>query len=520
MTGRPTSLAILAVVVALLAPLASADRGDLTVDLARYRGGATQSGELTILYIVDDLDAGTLTDPAPAHEPSTPFLDLQALRMHALEVETRSLTGPGLGPVEQPVPDPTYDANAPPRVTDLQDVQAALATYQPGFQLHVLAMQAPSSYQAGNGAGSFFPMDSAYVRAGAFQQAPSTTQDYLGQDPESSTFWGVHFPAPHVGHQEESGRLDMVLRGDLVVEMNGLSLAVTGPGNRVLSSGTEQVPVAGPVPLYHERNVLLRLFLEDAMLRVSLQGGSPSIQWASPTVEANPGGATTLQGATGSLASDEGAVILHDDAYLLPAGNTLRFAPSEQALALGVQPAPAAATASPSLLGGELSAALVGAGAILSLLVAVGLGLLRRWLAPPTLHAVELALSEGRHGHAARLAGRILRRQPRDQDAALARAVALSKGGRPKAAIRLARRHLGTADPADGSLHYVLGLALLDVGSDAEAHAALDEAVRRTPALHEDVLARRTPSKAPAPRPAPQAPFAVPAPHKEVHGYA
>ncbi|HET6398102.1 MAG TPA: hypothetical protein VFH47_00935, partial [Candidatus Thermoplasmatota archaeon] len=45
-------------------------------------------------------------------------------------------------------------------------------------------------------------------------------------------------------------------------------------------------------------------------------------------------------------------------------------------------------------------------------------------------------------------------------------------------------------DPSDGSLHYVLGLALLDLGKDEEARQALSEAARRTPALAAEVHAR------------------------------
>lgn len=516
-------LALLAValVLAVLAPAASAETGTLQIKEARYQGGAAHVGDLRALFMADTVGAGTLGAPSIDRSQATPFMDLQAARIRALQVTVHTLAGPDVGDLGQPVPDPTVDEQGP-RETLLSHAKATLSTFQPGFQVHVLALDEPARYQARNDAGAFAPLDSIYIRAGAMQEEPTAAEDYLDQDDDAARFWGVHIDAPHVGHEEQSGRVEFTVHGDFVIESYGLSLHATdGDQDVTLFSGVEQTPVAGPVPLYRETSVLLRMFVEDATLRLSTSGGLPTIDWASTATETKPTGATTLQGATGNLQSPDGDILLQDEPYLLPAGNDLHFAPADQALALGVQPAAASVVARG--LDGEMSAALVGAGAILCLLVAVSLGLLRRWLTPPTLHAVETALAEGRHRRAARLAGDILRRQPRDQDAALARAIALSKGGRPHAAITHARRHVGASDPADGSLHYVLGLALLDIGSEAEARVAFDEAVRRTPALRDDVQARTAASQPTAQRPAPAtAPAAFPAssPHKEAHGYA
>lgn len=515
-------LLAVAFALAALAPAASAETGFLEVKEARYQGGAAHVGDLRALVVADTVDSGTLRSPSPGGQPATPFIDLHAARMRALEIPVHTLAGPDAGAFGQPIPDPTADEQEP-RESLLTDAKAALSSHQPGFQLHVLALDAPARYQARSDAGAFSPMKSLYVRAGGMQGEP-TAEDYLDQEEASERFWGVHIDAPHVGHEEQSGRFDTTVRGDFVIEAFGLRLLATDAQGQVsLFSGVEQTPVAGPVPLHRETSTLLRVFVEDATLRFSTSGGLPTIRWASTLTEAKPASATTLQGATGDLQSPDGDVLLQDEPYLLSAGNTLQFAPADQVLALTVQPA-APATVGARGLDGEMSAVLVGAGAILSLLVAVSLGFLRRWLTPPTLHAVEAALAEGRHRHAARLAGDILRRRPRDQDAALARAIALSKGGRPKAAIAHARRHVESSDPADGSLHYVLGLALLDVGSEAEAQGVLAEAVRRTPALRDDVQARAAARGIPVQRPGSPPPasptFPSPPVHKEAHGYA
>jgi predicted Zn-dependent protease len=132
----------------------------------------------------------------------------------------------------------------------------------------------------------------------------------------------------------------------------------------------------------------------------------------------------------------------------------------------------------------------VGTGAVLALVAAIGVGVLRRVLRMPALADVEHAIEEGEYRRAAHMAGRILSRLPGSEEALLGRAIALSKHGDNQAVVAELSRHLAAKPASDGTLHYVLGLAQLEVGRKEEAQASLKEAVRLTPSLQAEVAPR------------------------------
>jgi tetratricopeptide (TPR) repeat protein len=203
-----------------------------------------------------------------------------------------------------------------------------------------------------------------------------------------------------------------------------------------------------------------------------------------------PSGPVDLTGATGQLTRGGRTVSLDDAEATLDAGNTFTLAPSGERLDIKVRPAPVQTRGFLAEVPAPASAALVGAGAAAALLAAVAIGLLRNVLRRPELADVERAIEEGSFRKAAYLAARILARRPGDESVLLGRAIALTKSGRPEQAVREVDAHLRGAPASDGSLHYVLGLAQLDLGRDAEGRAALREAVRLTPSLHTDVAPR------------------------------
>lgn len=474
----------------MLAPAAAAEGGALTADAAKYRGGSRQDGDLSALLLVDDVVVEAPLQGAPQARPSTPYIDLQAERMEAVLIEQRTYVGPQqVGPntiPTVPVQDPTA---LEPDVTQLTlaQVHATLTTHQAGFQVHVLALDG-ARFTAQTEAGAYDPFDAVYIGDSDFKQRPDEL-DAVGQDPESPNFWGVSFDAPHVAHREDSGRFGVTIVGDLVLEMTGITLHAAGAdGEADLASGSWRESVAGS-PVDAKRDVLARLFLQGATLRISTVGGEPLAQWASRGLDAVVDGEATLEGATGTLASDGEVLELRDQTYVVAAGNALRLDPGEGTLAMSVAPAPNAQAATP-VRDGEAPALLVAIGAVLALLAAMALGLLRRATTAPDLRSVEAAIEAGRYARAARMAGRILRARPGLEDAVLGRAIALSRAGRSARAVAVVQEQLATRGASDGSLHYVLGLALLDLGRKDEARAALAEAVRRTPALEADVAAR------------------------------
>lgn len=511
------ALASILVLVTLLVPGVAAEDGDLDIDAARYTGGSNQVGELTALFVANVPRGGGALEAPTAPEPASPVLELQAKRVQAVTVTREAFALPEAGGIQQPIQDPTQQPA--PVWSDLENVRATTVGHQLVFQVHVLAQEEPLRYQGRNEAGRYEPLDDIYVDAGRFDETPLPATAYGATDPESEFFWDVHYPGPFVGHADEAGLVDLTLRGDFVLEIFGVTLdARHGDDLVTLASGTFETPVAPGAPLSRQATTLVRLFVEDGTLRFATHGGLPIVAWGGPVISASQDGPTTLQGARGDLERGGDLVRLEGESYLLPAGNLLRLSPSADRLGLAVQ---SAAPPTPTGLGplrAALSDTALAILAVASMAVALALGAWRRWSIPPSLPRIERALSDGAYLRAARLARRLLRAEPGQEDARLARAIALTRAGRPERVIRELTQHLATQDPTDGSLHYVLGLAQLDAEQTEAGERTLAEAVRRTPALARDVKARLDPAAVVAHS---AEPARMPNPaHREAHGYA
>ncbi|MEK6985151.1 MAG: tetratricopeptide repeat protein [Candidatus Thermoplasmatota archaeon] len=304
--------------------------------------------------------------------------------------------------------------------------------------------------------------------------------------PNLGQFCRIERQGPILLHSTEGRSAEAVVYGDtLILELFGLDMAVDGERDMTLQSGrfpAAVAPVTGPVR--QETEVFVRLILTAATVTLAADGEA-MLEWAARKVTTHHEGSLTLNSAYGTAPGSEG-IQLNGERYIAAAGLDFLLTPSSGG-ALEAEPAAASAPAATNAVPAAVTAS---APFVLLAIAFLLVGLLALRLRPASLGAMEQAITQGRHRRAARLAARLLRRDPTQEDARLGRAIALTRSGRAARAIREVAAHLKRAEPSDGSLHYVLGLALLEKRRSSEARAALREAVRRTPELEADVRAR------------------------------
>lgn len=499
----------LLVAAALLAPAAAADEGRLTATSASYEHGARLGGDAVAFFL--SADPGASADPTAPQAQPVAKMDIRADRLEALQVEQRFLIDPSAGGVSQPVPDPRFDASAPPARTVLEGAHARLEQQVTDLQMHLIPADGTCPVSAHGDAGRLDALDGLMMDAGAFRQATAVDEDARGDD--NPAFWSVRHDGPVVRDQELADTT-MTFTGDLVLEFLGGTLDARDQDEHVvLESGVWREPAVPGLPagsMDSERIVLLRVFLTAATVRVDVLGEGAQAFLASPSLDALPDGEAHLAGASGQVVSGGRSVVLDNEPFTVPAGNEIALRPGKGALDLDVHAAPASVAAGgKGLSSAGLPAWLALAATLVAAAAALALALARR-ASRTDLRAVEAAIEGQRFGRAARLAKRVLRAQPGLEDAMLGRAIALSKGGRAGAAIAELHEHLARHPASDGSLHYVLGLSFLDVGRVADARVALEEAVRLTPALANDVQARLAAQASSGEQPT----------LREVHGYA
>jgi hypothetical protein len=487
MRAFPTAaIALLALLAS--APAAAADARALTTIVA-YDAPASQDGELSMFFLLQ-----------PSPQTGLPWFELAAARVEAVEwvreYEEAAAAGFSVPVLEsQPRGEPTT----------LDDVRLALQSYQAHFEVHVFSPTATVPYQLESAGGQ---IESDKARMGLGKHGPAAEGHALeGGRATGPDFSLVEREDDQVVHTSSAPRVGLHVTGDFVVEMRGLTLEDADDPGTVLESGTWTTPVAGAPPgaaaANHVRSVFLRLTVTGGSLDLGTEAGAPRTYWAASQVSSVHTGPVTLKDAV--WANDQ----VQHTRYVVPANSVLDIQPQDGQLAVGVSEARVAPVDTASIVAAPASAALVGTGAVLALLAAIGVGVLRRTLRLPALADVERAIEEGEYRRAARLAGRILGRLPGSEEALLGRAIALSKDGRPAVVVDELTRHLSERPASDGTLHYVLGLAQLEVGRVEEGQRSLREAVRRTPSLQPQVAPRLGKAFSPL-HPTP----------KETHGYA
>lgn len=266
-----------------------------------------------------------------------------------------------------------------------------------------------------------------------------------------------------------------VVRGDFIVEVLGIDLLLEAEGadGRVLHSGVDRHTFSGQQTAT-ETVWFLRMFIQDGTLE--FRSTHTTVQWAMRAINVTgDSGPLMLQGTQGP------------QDVRFPSGYVGTLTPNEHSrlrLTLRESSNPMMPTAAFWAPPTGFNPVPIAAALLAVALVTLTVRTLRT--APPLAH-MESALEAGAFSRAARLAGRILRTDPKRESAHLGRAIALSRSGRPERVVRDLEPFLQGNEPTDGTLHYVLGLAYQDLGKEKDAARALSEAVRRTPALAQQI---------------------------------
>lgn len=290
---------------------------------------------------------------------------------------------------------------------------------------------------------------------------------------------------PLVLSTARSSNFNVLIEGDLRIQIVGIDL----DGDALLRSTFSQsnVAAAGDYGAKESVERILDLHVTDARLQLSAPSFDGQLGWAMPQQDVQPYGAVQLSNAIGRYAGAR-----HDGDSLVVDEGTVRMAGAPDAVAIQVHSPSNGLAGSPA---GAIPAG-VATTAFAALGAAVVVGLLAWGLVAAvrmrrlSMEDVESALEAQQYRRAARMAGHVARRFPDDDAPAIARAVALSKIGRDDAVVAHIERRLGRRDPADGVLHYILGIAQLALDRRDEAFKNLKEAVRRTPSLEAEVSDR------------------------------
>lgn len=393
------------------------------------------------------------------------------------------------GDASQPIQDPARDPSQPNRTHERSEARAQLQMTRPGLEVRALSAPGFELVSATFEDGTVEPMDSPCMSQRGIQEE-------LGESGDSAGFGFTKtcVAGPHSVTTADDDGFAVHLRGDFVLEIYGAELLLqdesgyetdlrSGHYTQPASPGTGAIQ--DQAHAYEDR--FLRIHIESGHLRLGrADAGDLLSQWATGASVITSQEDVVLEGATGSLWFKGKERSADDGRLSLPGPVRLDLAPQPGALEVRVADDSRPAGAS----GGDLADAggfWAGIGLTAVAVAGGGTGLaLRR---TPSMARIENALEAGRYTKAARLSGRILARQPGRDEAALSRAVALSKSGRSKQVIQEVTDRLARHEPEDGTMHYVLGLAYLDVGDSRHAEQALKEAAQRTPALTGEVSA-------------------------------
>jgi len=502
--ARARTVLLAAAALLALAPLAAAHTGALVADTLSFASPAMESGSQPMVSFADVAAADDGVGAAPQSS-----LDIQAGAAQAISYHTASIRQPSLTDLN----DSTQPAQR--EQVDLSGGHLRLDQLDRGFVLHVYSLGGALAAQVRTDAGQVNTFTDLTLGQGGLDHKSPQDGTPAGAHPDFPNFAAVDAAGPMVAQHQMAAHTSIRLSGDMVVELTGASLHAQDASHDTTVDGRSWseplqpgLPPASEAAAYRQHSGFVRLFLSAATLEFSSSGGSPRVEVAFPAIDADVAGPVTFTAAKGQVAQGSHAVDV-DGPYVLDGPSVLHLAPQDKALSAGIAapaPRPQGTIAS---VPAPASAALIGTGAILALACAVGVGLLRKVLRLPALKDVEQAIEEGEYRRAARMAARILARLPGSEDALLGRAVALSKSGEPQRVVDELAPRLAARPPSDGALHFVLGLAQIEVGRERDGQASLREAVRLTPSLHAEVAPRLGKAFSPSP------------PTKETpHGYA
>lgn len=292
-----------------------------------------------------------------------------------------------------------------------------------------------------------------------------------GYDDRLPFLSAVPLPSP-LRVADTDKRVRATITGDFALEF--VNLVLGGPEGEVLNAVTEDAAAAS-VQEYR----FVRIELRGATMHLKADGAAQAV-WGTGPASTSVVGDILFSDLTGDLGLGE--VQRLDGQTALSGSFLLRSEPSDGGLTLDGEER---SLAGPDLASDTSRASVGWWLALLAALVpaAAVYVMVRRRDARFTMQDVEDALQAGQYTHAAWMSTRILRSRPDHESAHLGRGIALTKAGRFKDAVAHLRTYLESNDPQDGTLHYVLGTALKELGEHAQAEWAWGEAAQRTPAL-------------------------------------
>lgn len=467
-------------------PAASAERpvsGNLVARSLEFSDAAQQTGQMLFFHVTQSsasIDgqsaslafAGAHVDGRQYHDEgyeettAVPFSTLYA---------TDSVTGPQYDPFK------------------VDHATGQLSGMQASYNLNIFADRA-IPFRASIPQGQQTVLAHPELDVGSIKESPSASGPVPNAPSNSpqGPYWTIRDAESAHVLTEALGAATLHLEGTFTVEVIGFDFELKGDGSeRHLHSGIQRDAPAPGVPAHRVQQDFLRIQVTDGSLDLGVTGivaglAGPRIQWSGPSTDSSTG-AVGLAGATGSLLRTDGQQQqLTGATYRLEGRYDLVANPAEQGLQLGVtglddrgQPLAPALTV-PHQEASTLAWLIALAAVALAAGTSVAVVLLRR---QPTMADLEAGLETGHFRRVVRDAGRILRKRPGFEDAVISRSIALSKMGRNGRVVREVRAHFAAREPSDGVLHYVLGLALKELGETAQAQEAWREAVRRTPGL-------------------------------------
>ncbi len=470
--------------IALLAAVLMAAPSILAVEPGtNLAGEATSMQHSGVMKQVGDLGLFRLADDASI---SAPMLNLRAASVWGYyfdySVEKVELIGINeSAKLEKPVLAPSLFIGSEDQPLTKFNLDSLGA--RPEFDVRVSRVDDDSTIR------SLVRGDSAYntIRTAQLVPSPDGLVEDDGEDGDSQanerthTFLRRTIMKPTVKTEAIGGVLDAHIKGNFILEIKGPFVKFDAANSEQVRLETGTIEQARPGDLAMESRVLhLRLFVTNGDLRLRQDGPNHVAQWVSEQVSVEgDDGLVLLNGLSLNAASQ----IQYEDGYtgiLTPEPKRIMDLELSRNKDLDAAPAstwfkPVGFNAWPLVI-----AALAGA-AVAAVMV------FRSKRSAPPLEFMEQALEAGAFTRAARLATRILRDDPTRESAHLGRAIAFSRTGQPERVVRNLESYLDGHDPSDGTLHYVLGLAYRDMGKDANAKSALAEAVKRTPALADQV---------------------------------
>ncbi len=485
---RTAPIVALALGLILLAtPVSAAATSELTVSSAVVPG-ATSEGEPRLLMVVDGqseraedlmvtLTAGEVVGRAKSEtstqwvtpSPSTPLMEMDNVPQPQLELLNDGVDTHPVG---------------------LSDALLALSSFDDDFGLLV------------------HPLPGATMRAvtPAFEARPSNFAmpcgQYINDDMRAQGCTRGDDGDNYVGFHNEPVQDSLVisnadmdvftvaLEGDFRIQLMGIDLR-SDKGETLRSTvDREQVATDGS-PVEEITLRMLDLHVRDGSLIVASTGLGGRVNWAASTLDV---------AAEGTVVAKQAIGYYHGETVDMPrfafgAPDRLLLAPSDENGRMTMQSydnaelgfmASAFGVAPDEWVGTTFT--LVGA---LSVTAAIAFGaytlVANRF---KTMKDVEAAIAAKKYRSAARMAGRLLRRDPDNEDLAVARAVALSRAGANARVVREVSARIERRPPTDGVLHYVLGLAHLALDERDDAFIHLKEAAIMTPSLELDVARR------------------------------